>query len=166
MDIRAALAAEHSKKQTMRIVEYVGDDVERFRKLMSVFLGNDYRPTQRASWAVNCCVEKHPSLVRPYFKRLIGLLEDREAHNAVRRNVARMLQFVEIPNSLKGRTFDACYDLLNDPAEPVAVRVFALSVAARIAEGQPDLRRELQLAVKSHLPHTSVAFHKRARLVL
>jgi hypothetical protein len=47
----------------------------------------------------------------------------------------------------------------------VAVKVFAITVARKIAENQPALMGELQLVVKKHLPHNSVAFHKRAREV-
>jgi len=35
MDIRQALITEHSKRQTMAIVEYVGDDARRFALAMA-----------------------------------------------------------------------------------------------------------------------------------
>jgi len=123
MNIREALRAEHSKRQTMKIVNYVGDDPDRFRELMTIFLGNEYRPTQRASWAVNYCVENHPALVKPYLSKLISLLEEQEGHDAIRRNVARLLQFVDVPSRLRGRAYAACYNLVDDPKQPVAVRV-------------------------------------------
>src|SRR5215510_365939 len=126
MNIREALRVEHSKRQTMKIVRYVGADATRFRELMTIFLGSEYRPTQRAAWAVNYCAEKHPELVKPYLTRLIGLLEKDGGHDAIRRNVARLLQFVEIPERLRGRAYAACYNLVDDPRQPVAVRVFAM----------------------------------------
>jgi hypothetical protein len=48
MDIREALTAEHSKLQTMAIVSYIDSDPARFRELMDIFLGDEYRLTQRA----------------------------------------------------------------------------------------------------------------------
>jgi hypothetical protein len=166
MNIREALRVEHSKRQTMKIVRYVGNDPARFRELMTIFLGNEYRPTQRAAWAVNYCAEHHPELVRPYLTKLIELLEKEDGHDAIRRNVARLLQFVEIPTRLQGRAFDACYDLVDDPHQPVAVRVFAMSVAARIAEDKPDLMSELRLMCNKYLPTASAGFLSRARKVL
>jgi len=166
MDIRGALRAEHSKRQTMAIVTYIGNDPERFAELMEIFLGDEYRPTQRASWAVNWCAEKQPQLVRPYLKRLVGQLERDDVHDAVRRNVARLLQFVEIPKRLEGRIYDNCVRLADDPLQPVAVRVFAISTAARIACGRPELLNELRLIAAQHIPHTSIAFRKRAERVL
>lgn len=166
MNIREALRTEHSKRQTMAIVEYVGSDAERFRELMDIFLGREYLMTQRAAWAVNYCAELHPELVAPYLTRLIAQLERDDVHNAVRRNVARLLQFVEIPSRLRGRVFDACYNLVDDAEQPVAVRVFAITVAARIAANKPDLLDELSLVVEKHVAHASIAFCKRVEMVL
>lgn len=166
MNIREALLAEHSKRQTMKIVNYVGNDPHRFRELMSVFLGTEYRPTQRAAWAVSYCAEHHPELIRPYLARLVRLLEIGEGHDSIRRNVARLLQFVEIPPRLRGRVFESCYTLVDDPHQPIAVRVFALSVAAKAADFEPNLMNELRLMTSKYMPSASAGFKARARKVL
>ena len=166
MNIREVLLAEHSKRQTMKIVRYVGQDPKRFRELMTIFLGNEYRPTQRAAWAVNYCAEHHPELVRPYLTRMVAMLESEDGHDAIRRNVARSLQFVDIPPRLQGRLYAACYDLVDDPNQPVAVRVFALSVAGKLAKDKPDLMNELRLLCSKYLPTASAGFRSRARKVL
>jgi len=57
MDIREALLAEHSKRQTMKIVRYINGDPARFAELMKLFLGDTYRLSQRAAWAVNYCAD-------------------------------------------------------------------------------------------------------------
>ena len=150
----------------MAIVEYIGDDAERFAELMKIFFAGEYRLTQRAAWPMNYCAERSPALIRPYLSKLIDCLKREDMHDAVRRNVVRLLQFVEIPPRLSGKIYSHCVDLVDDAYEPVAVRVFAMSVAARIAKQEPDLMNELRLIVRKHLPHTTVAFHKRAREVL
>ena len=53
MNIRKALLQEHSKPQTMRIVKYIGTNKDHFKELINLFLNEEYRITQRASWAVN-----------------------------------------------------------------------------------------------------------------
>ncbi len=166
MNIHDALLAEHSKRQTMKIVRYIDGDPVKFHELMNLFLGDTYRLSQRAAWAVNYCAEHHHELVKPYFGKLVEQLENDDAHVAVRRNVARLLQFVEIPKRLHGRIFDACYNLVDDAEQPVAVRVFALTVAAKIAKGEPELLDELRLIAGKHAPHTTIAFRKRASMVL
>ncbi|MGH9820580.1 MAG: hypothetical protein ACRD43_10465, partial [Pyrinomonadaceae bacterium] len=146
--------------------EYVGNDSKHFDVLMKLMLGPVYRVSQRAAWPVSDCIERHPELVKPYFNVLIKQLERDDAHVAVRRNVARMLQFVDIPKRYAGRAFDACYNLVDDPNETVAVRVFSLTVAAKIAKDSPELLDELRLIAKKYPQAATAGFRNRARRVL
>jgi hypothetical protein len=166
VNIRDEILAEHSKRQTMKIVEYIDGDAEKFAELMKLFLGPVYRTSQRAAWAVNYCAEHNKKLVKPYFPKLVEQLERDDVHVAVRRNVVRMLQFIDIPKRLEGRVFDACYNLLNDPSEPVAVRVFAMTVAAKLAKDEPELLNELRLVATKYPQAATVGFRSRARRVL
>ncbi len=166
MDIREALLAEHSKPQTMKIVSYIDGDAERFAELMRSFLGPVYRVSQRAAWPVSYCIERHPDLVKPYFNVLIKQLERDDAYVAVRRNVARLFQFVEIPKWYEGRIFDACYNLLADPAETVAVRVFSMTVAAKVARDSPELLDELRMIAMKYPQAATAGFRSRCRSVL
>lgn len=158
--------AEHSKRQTTAIVEFIGDDPKRFAELMKLFFAGEYRLTQRAAWPMNYCAERHPKLILPYLPKLLDCLEREDMHDAVRRNVVRLLQYIKIPKRLMGRTYAHCVDLLDDADQPVAVRVFAMTVAARIAKAEPDLMNELKLIVRKHLPHSTAAFRVRARDIL
>lgn len=166
MNIRETLLAEHSKRQTMAIVAWIDGDPARFRELMNNFLCDTYRVSQRAAWAVNYCAQHHPGLVKPYFGKLIEQLERDDAHVAVRRNVARLLQFVVIPPRYGGRVFEACYNLLADPTEPVAVRVFSMTVAAKVAKGSPELLDELRLIATKYPQVATAGFRSRARRIL
>ncbi len=166
MNIRDALLGVHSKAQAVKIAEYVGDDSERFAELMKQLLGPVYRLSQRAAWPVSFCIERHPELVKPYFNVLIKQLERDDVHVAVKRNVARLFQFVDIPKRYQGRAFDACYNLLADPTEPVAVRVFSMTVAARLAENEPELLDELRLVANKYPQAATAGFRSRARRVL
>ncbi len=166
MNIREALLEVHSKAQATKIADYVGDDPNRFAELMKQLLGPVYRLSQRAAWPVSYCIERHPELVKPYFNVLIKQLERDDAHVAVKRNVARLFQFVDIPKRYQGRVFDACYNLLADPAEPVAVRVFSMTVAANLAKNEPELLDELRLVATKYPQAATAGFRSRARRVL
>ena len=80
--------------------------------------------------------------------------------------MARLLQFVDIPKRYAGRIFDACYHLVDDPKESVAVRVFAMTVAAKIAQQSPELLDELKLIATKHPEASTAGFRSRARRVL
>lgn len=163
MNIREALLEVHSKAQATKIVEYVGVDPKRFKELFELMMGPVYRVTQRAAWPVSYCVQRHPELIEPYWGKLAGQLERDDAHVAVRRNVARLLQFVDIPKRHRGRIFDACYGLVADPSQPVAVRCFSMSVAAKIAKDNPELMDELRLVATEHPQLATAGLRARMR---
>ena len=166
MNLVETIAREHSKAQCDRIVKYVGSDPDRFRKLVKVFLAGPYRITQRAAWPLSCCVERHPHLIQPHLKTIVKNLKNPGLHDAVKRNTVRLMQFITIPRSLQGQAASICFDLFQNPREPVAVRVFSMSVLARIAQDQPELKNELKIMIEDQLPFGTAGFLSRARKVL
>src|SRR5687767_12377263 len=112
MDLKATLLEEHSKAQCEKIVRYIGNNKRRFDELMKLFFAGEYRVTQRAAWPMSYCVEDHPELIVPYLKKLIELLEKPVIHDAVQRNIVRLLQNISIPKRYHGRVMNACFNLV------------------------------------------------------
>ena len=166
MDIEYEILKEHSRSQADRIVAWIGNDRKRFGRLMDLFLRGDYRTTQRAAMTVGICAERHPALIRPYLRQMVSRMEEPGVHIAVRRNVVRILQAIDIPPGLLGTVATLCFRYLAAKDSPVAVRVFAMTVLARIAKDEPDLGRELRLVIEQQFPYGSGGFCSRARKVL
>lgn len=166
MNLVETIAKDHSKAQCDRIVRYVGNDPSRFKDLVHVFLTGPYRITQRAGWPLTYCAERHPHLMEPHLRNILRNLKRPGIHDAVKRNTVRMLQFISIPRSLQGQVAEICFEFFQNAREPVAVRVFSMSVLARIAQVQPELKNELKLMIEDQLPYGSAGFIARARKVL
>ena len=166
MDLEAEILREHSKRQALRIAAWVGTDRKRFGKLIALFLRGEYRVTQRAAWIVNSCAEEHPALIRPHLGRMIKRMQEPGVHVAVKRNVIRILQFIEIQEALLGEVTTVCFKYLASPAEPIAVRVFSVTVLGNVAQKEPDLKRELRLVIEQQLSSGSMGFCSRATRVL
>ncbi|HEY0742488.1 MAG TPA: hypothetical protein VGD40_13530 [Chryseosolibacter sp.] len=166
MNLREELLKEHSKRQAEKIIKYVGNDPSRFKMLVDVFLAGPYRVTQRAGWPLSGVAERYPQLVKPHLPELLKHLSKPGIHDSVKRNTIRLLQHVEIPKKLHGQVADICFSYLTSNEEPIAVRVFAMSVLERIARENPELKRELQIIIEDHLPFASAAYLSRARKVL
>jgi hypothetical protein len=162
MDVRKRLEEGHNKMITLAIIKYVGQDKKRFKELMDIFLGNEYRPTQRAAWPMSYVTAEHPQLIAPYIDKLIGKLEQKENHPAIPRNILRIFQDFDLPEKYEGRVVDYCFSVLMSEAEPVAVRAFAITVAARICGKYPELARELVVILKEmiQLPQTAAITHR------
>ncbi|GEO03764.1 hypothetical protein AAE02nite_14280 [Adhaeribacter aerolatus] len=164
MDIKEALLKEYSKAQVLKIAAYINNNPGRFRNLMELFLGEDYRLTQRAAWVLSHCADQHPALLLPYLPELIYNLQKTKLA-AVKRNTVRVLQNIPIPEELQGILANICFEYLITN-EPVAIKVFAMTVLANLAQAQPDLKNELRLLLEDQLPYASPAFVSRASKLL
>lgn len=164
------LLGELAKPQTTRgrdkIIRWVGRDKQRFARLIDVFIAGPYRITQHAAWPLTYCVEAHPELVSPHLKRLLTHMDDPDLHGAVRRNIVRLLQFVEIPARFQGKVADRCFAYMNDRSEAIAVRVFAMTVLFNLSKVQPGLKSELAVAIEDNLAGATAAYSNRGRKFL
>jgi hypothetical protein len=166
MNLESEILREHSRVQALRLARWVGSNRQRFRTLMSCFLRGDYRTTQRSAWIVGICAEQHPELVRPYLGKILARMQEPGVHDAVKRNVIRILQTVDIPRGLLGIVADICFRYLAAVDTPIAVKAFSMTVLARIAEREPDLKRELRIVIEQQLPYASPGIRARARRIL
>jgi len=166
MDLLKTIEKEHSKTQCEKIVRYVGGDKERFSELMQLFLKGEYRVTQRSGWPLSICVEKHPELITPYFKQILPLLKKPGVHNAVVRNIVRLLQYVSIPKRYHGELMNTCFDFVADHETLPAIKAFSLTILENLSVVYPDIRSELKLIIEERWPHETPAFKSRARKIL
>ncbi len=165
MNIRDEILREHSRKQSEKIAKYIGSDKKRFAELMNLFLGNTYRVTQRAAWIVSICSERNPKLIQPYLSKMVKMMEGK-VHDAVKRNTLRIFQNIELPKSLWGKTVDVCFRFLISPDEPIAIKIFAMTVASNICKHEPELKNELELVIEDQMENASAGFSARAKRIL
>lgn len=166
MDIYQLLQAEHSKKQTDRIVTYIGKDKDRFAQLIKLFFNGEYRISQRAAWPLSYCVRNHPELINPYFKPLLDNLARKDIHVAIIRNTVRLLQDVTIPKKYHGRVMNICFDYIQTPETPIAVKAFSLTILSHLVADYPDIAGELRLIIEDQWEQAAPAFRSRAKKVL
>jgi hypothetical protein len=166
MDLLKTIEKEHSKTQCEKIVRYVGGDKDRFAELMQLFLKGEYRVTQRAGWPLSICVEKHPELITPYFKQILPLLKKPGVHNAVVRNIVRLLQYVSIPKRDHGEVMNTCFDFVADHETLPAIKAFSLTILENLSVVYPEIRGELKLVIEERWPHETPAFKSRAKKIL
>ncbi len=157
------LAAEHSKAQASRIVAWVGRDPHRFAELLGFVTGADKRLAQRAAWPLSYCVREHPKLARPHLERMLLNLKTPGQHAAIRRNTFRLLEEIELPDSLHGLATELSLAALGSAEEPVAVKVYAMTVLKRLIAHYPELEFEVRALIDEQKHHQSAAFFSRVR---
>ncbi len=167
MNLRNALLTEHSKINTQFLADYIGNDVQRFADLMHLLLNDEPKVTQRAGWVMSYCVEKYPDLLLPYLKPMIqNLQEKKDLHNAIKRHTMRAFCQVDFEEDLLGRVADIGFNYLSSMEEPVAVKIFSMTVLGNICQKEPDLAQELKLTIEAQMPYGSAGFHSRGKRIL
>lgn len=165
MNIREAILEEHSKKQTLKIVKYIGNDPARFAELVRIFLGDEYRVTQRAAWVVSHCIQQHPELAKPHLEKFIKNLAKPGLHDAVKRNTLKVLEDIDIPGKMQGPVVDLCFKVLAGQ-DPVAIKVYAMTALVNICRKEPELKNEVKMVIEEILPFGSPAILSRGKRTL
>lgn len=165
MNIKKALMDQHNKQQATKIAYYASKDQKRVEELLYLFLSTEYIIAQRAAWPVGILAEANPSIIYPYLNALVENLKN-PVHDAVKRNTIRIFQNIELPDKLLGKIADQCFHYLSTPSEPIAVKVFSMTVLLNIVKKEPDLKKELKILIEDQLPYASAGFLSRAKKVL
>jgi hypothetical protein len=166
MKLREQLLKEHSKSNCNAIVEWIGDSQARFDDLFALFLNDEYRVVQRASWPLSHVIIAHPRLIQNHFSKLLKNLEKPNLHDAVKRNTVRLLQDVAIPKKFQGQVMNRCFDYIASPDEPAAVKAFSLTILENLSSQYPEIKPELKTIIEDRWNYESAAFHSRAGKIL
>jgi hypothetical protein len=164
--LKIMILEEHSRANSQRIKQWVGVDTVRFDLLMTLFLANEYRVTQRAAMTISHIFDENPSLFQTWILKMVDFLKKKDVHDAVKRNVMRILENADLPNDLLGEIADLAFRFAADPNEPGAIRCFSMSVAWRICQKEPELTPELRQIIEENLPHATTAFKNRGAKIL
>jgi hypothetical protein len=166
MDFRKLLEGGHSKANTTIIVEEVTRSSKKMEDLMACFIQGPVQITQRASWPISFIAQQKPELLSPYYPVFIELLNTPNKHNSINRNILRAFQFVNIPEEHEGTILDISFKLLNSNHEPIAVRVFSMTVIFNLTKKYPELIPELQASIEVLMPNASAGIKSRGNKIL
>ena len=163
--LKQILLNDHSSLAAEGIAQSVIRGEMALQELIDCFFSGDWRLSQYASWPVSKIADSHPHLLEPYIPEMIENLRQ-PAHDAVVRNTVRIWQEMIIPNDLKGEIYTMCFEFLDDPKQPAAIRVFAMTVCTHIALDFEELATELSDVIQSHYDLGTAGFKNRAKKML
>lgn len=166
-ELSALLLEEHSRKQRDLIIDRIGSDPEKAAAAVAILCRHPYREVQRVAWVISGLAEKAPALVTPHLPELVGRLHQKPLPDAVKRNVLRILSFLPLPEELHAGLIDIAFTCLSSPDEPVAVKVFSMSVLHRLSAIYPEIRQELKALLEMELEkRPSPGIKSRAQKIL
>jgi hypothetical protein len=167
MDIRTQLLKEHSKANTRLVADWIGQDPQRVAHLVDLFINDEYRVVQRASWVVSEIGCKYPSLLEPYYAQIIATMQ-KPVHPGVLRNGLKFFAEtqVKLPEEEEGLLVQLCFEVLLAPQQAIAVQVHAMQYIANLLPVYPDLAIELKEIIEMNFENGSAGFRSRGRKIL
>lgn len=168
MNVREELLKDknHSKEQALKVSAYACSSPKHFKELIQCFLSNEYRLAQRAAWSVSWAVQENSELIQPYIKDLVEQLQRKNAHDAVIRNSVRILQQITIPEHLHGELMNNCFEFIQSPSTPVAIKAFSLTTLFNLSKQYPEIENELKLIIEERWNNETAAFKSRGKKIL
>ncbi|HET7116559.1 MAG TPA: hypothetical protein VFI29_08720, partial [Hanamia sp.] len=97
------------------------------------------------------CVIAHPDLMKNNFEKLIKNLQKPGIHDSIKRNTARLLQSVNIPEKYEGVVMDFCFKYVTSPKEAVAIKAFSLTIPGKLAKKYPEIIPEIKLQIEDQI---------------
>ena len=166
MNFRDQLLLEHSKNNALLIAQYINGDRKLFSELIDIIKSGENPASQRAAMVLNYCHDLYPDMTAEFTPNLIKLLKNNLYHDAIRRSSLRTLGDHKINKNLQGELADICFNLLNEKATPIAIKVFGMEVLKNIVLENPELKNELLFSLEEQLPFQSAGFKSRARKII
>ena len=154
MNIREQLLLIHSKENSQKIAAYIGKNLKRYTALWEMVQHDDPPIPQRGSWVLDHCPMSYTSDIKTFVPEMIDLLE-LPVHDAVKRNLVKILAQADIPEDRSSSLFDHCIDWIIDAKTPIAIKAHCMDIAANIAMPFPELLEELKVVIKDQMEHGS-----------
>ena len=167
MDISASLSHDRSKQNVESIVRYILDHPQTLDKLMSLILSEDNALSFRASWVLGYLDPLGGNLFVPYMDRLLDMLEEKGHHPSVTRNITRLLQNIEIPETFHGRLTDIAFNILTAEDQLNAPRTNCMTILDKLVKNYPDLKQEFIFVLEELLRYKNdPSLQSRGRKIL
>ena len=153
-------------QQLRKFIPQIGQPQLGLNEVVTIYLNGPMRITQRATVLLIYFANNHPKLIDKELGQIITYLQKPKASVAVKRNTVRFLQFMPISKKWQGRVADICFRYLTSHTEPIAVKVFAMTVLANLAMENQELKNELIPIIEDQLPFGSAGFRNRGARIM
>jgi len=168
MNFRDQLIAELSKRNTDYVASVIGTDETLFKEIFELILTNEPYVSGRAAWVVETCWLKYPNLIKPYINDIIDFLPNTKYDNQ-RRHFTKYLSTIDLRKLDEDRIgilIDKCFNWLEDPKYPTAVKMYSMLIVYNYVLIEPILAKELIAVIENQFEDSTPGFKNSAGKIL
>lgn len=166
ISIATKILSDRSKENVLHIADWACRSESNAKQLVDCVMDENRRLSELASWCFSWAARQRPERFQPYLHLVLGQLSNEAAHNAVRRNILRVLEEIDIPEPLHGEVMNACFGFVEEAATEVAIQAGALTVLHKLSHSYPEIRPELVTIIHAKLPYATASIKARANRIL
>jgi hypothetical protein len=159
------LLVEMSRRNTDLVSDLINRKPDLFGLLFAIFLRNEEPVSRRAAWVIDTVTETRPDLLAPRLPEIAAALPT-FGHDGMKRHSLRMLARSPLPQEHLGTLMNLCFDWLISAREAVAAKVYCMEILYRMAQDEPDLRKELADSLEWRMQEESAGFRNHAGKLL
>jgi hypothetical protein len=149
LTLQDKLFVENSKSYWIQLSKEVLNN-NQIEELVGLFLGKDKKIAQRAAAIIMTIADMSPDVFEPFLNQLVHHLLQKPTETQ-KRNIMRIVDFVEIPTTLEVEIMNFCFQYLENPKESIAVRAFSMRVLGKLYSKYPEIKEELKTLVEMNL---------------
>lgn len=161
------LAPVHLQKPEMeQLARQVSAEADAFASLLALMGSEEPELAARAAWCFSHAAKLRPDWTREHQKAVVDILEKPALPKGVLRNTLRILRDTQLhPDSFDKLAYH-CFNFVEDPAQPVAIRAFALHILGQIGCHIADIRPEVKAIIEYHFAGGAPGLKSSAKAVL
>ena len=160
MNIKNELLKDRNKFKINEVAKYVKLNNSKLIDLVSLLKTKDDFLQYRVSWCLSTCYDLKVPNISLHCEVLMNTLLS-SSSSSVKRNLLRVLQWIDIPEKHHGNLINSCFSFVDDINEPVAVKAFSLGILEKMCGFYPDLKKELLLVCENHRNTKSAGIKSR-----
>lgn len=160
------LLKARSKKTIVEAATMVAEDSGLFDGLLKTMLESNSKAASTAAWIMSDAVDISGSLPPHILPGLIRLLMHQKNSDGVKRNITKIFQCINIPESCRWDIADICMNCLVSKNETVAVKAYSITVLQSLIKYIPEIKEEVVFEVERQMPYSSPAFTVRGKAFL
>lgn len=147
MNLKTKFTQRLNKTCISLLAKKTAFDQKLLNELISLMRDPENIISMQASWVFTHATEINPAITLSQLKKIVFLLEKSQSV-AVKRNICRSLQFLDIPETCQGKVYTLCFAFAANTSEAIAIRAFSLTILFNIALKHTDLVRELTILMQ------------------
>jgi hypothetical protein len=150
MNLEALLNEETSRLNTDFVAKLIIENPPFFSELWDIFIRNQEPISRRAAWVVDVVTEKYPEWANSKLEALVDALPA-FSHDGMKRHSLHVLSRSPLPGNRLGEITDLCFNMLLNPGEAVAAKMYSMEILYRISEIEPDIKPELADSIRMQM---------------